>query len=85
MAVGSLVDAPKDLLTEIKHLEEQFTIGTAKLKEITDHFVNELEKGELALGSLPDSSLTICRSEPQGRQYRESLSYKTVATPTNFR
>jgi hypothetical protein len=46
MAVGSLADAPKDLLKEIKELEDQFTIDTAKLKEITNHFVNELEKGE---------------------------------------
>lgn len=46
MAVGSLADAPKDLLNEIKQLEDQFTIDTAKLKEITNHFVNELTKGE---------------------------------------
>jgi hexokinase len=45
MAVGSLVDAPKDLLNEIKELERLFTVDTAKLKEITDHFVNELSKG----------------------------------------
>jgi hexokinase len=46
MAVGSLADAPKDLLNEIKHLEELFTIDTAKLKEISSHFETELEKGE---------------------------------------
>ena len=46
MAVGSLADAPKDLLNEIKQLEDQFTIDKAKLKEITNHFVNELAKGE---------------------------------------
>ncbi len=45
MAVGSLADAPKDLLNEIKHLEELFTIDTAKLKEISSHFETELEKG----------------------------------------
>lgn len=49
MAVGSLVDAPKDLLNEIKHLEALFTIDTPKLKEITAHFVNELTKGGLFL------------------------------------
>lgn len=49
MAVGSLADAPKDLLNEIKHLEELFTLDTAKLKEITNHFVNELTKGEFAV------------------------------------
>lgn len=50
MTVGSLADAPKDLLNEIEHLEKLFTIDTAKLKEITQHFVNELTKGECALG-----------------------------------
>lgn len=46
MAVGTLADAPKDLLDEIKHLEQLFAIDTPKLKEITNHFVNELAKGE---------------------------------------
>ena len=43
--VGSMADVPKDLLQEIKRLEELFTVDTAKLKQITDHFVKELEKG----------------------------------------
>lgn len=41
-----MADVPKDLLQEIKRLEELFTVPTAKLKEITNHFVKELEKGE---------------------------------------
>lgn len=45
MSSGSFVEVPKDLLKEIKRLEELFTVDTAKLKQITDHFVNELEKG----------------------------------------
>ena len=49
MAVGSLADAPKDLLNEIKQLEKLFSIDTAKLKEITEHFVNELTKGTCTL------------------------------------
>jgi hexokinase len=44
MAVASL---PKNLTNEIKRLEELFTLDTAKLKEITHHFVDELTKGEL--------------------------------------
>ena len=40
-----MADVPKDLLQEIKKLEEAFTIDTATLKKITDHFVSELEKG----------------------------------------
>lgn len=46
MALGSLADVSKDLLDEIKRLEELFTIDTAKLKEITAHFEKELAKGE---------------------------------------
>lgn len=46
MDSGSFVDVPKDLLKEIKHLEQLFTIDTPKLKEITERFVHELEKGE---------------------------------------
>ncbi|KAJ4296125.1 hexokinase [Collariella sp. IMI 366227] len=68
MAVGSLVDAPKDLLTEIKHLEEQFTIGTAKLKEITDHFVNELEKGLSRKGGSIPMNPTWVMSYPSGHE-----------------
>jgi hexokinase len=64
MAVGTLADAPKDLLDEIKRLEQLFTIDTAKLKEITNHFVNELTKGKLVSASRPtDPSLTCSRSE----------------------
>jgi hexokinase len=37
----------KDLLKEMQHLEELFTIDTAKLKQITAHFVKELEKGKV--------------------------------------
>lgn len=40
-----MADVPKDLLQEIQKLEEAFTVDTATLKKITDHFVSELEKG----------------------------------------
>ncbi len=40
-----MAELPKDLLAEIKSLEEAFTVDTAKLKAITKHFVSELEKG----------------------------------------
>jgi hexokinase len=58
MAVGALGDAPKDLLNEIKHLEELFTIDTAKLKEITNRFVNELTKGEWLASERPTDQPT---------------------------
>lgn len=40
-----MADVPKSLAAEIKSLEEQLTVGSSKLKAITDHFVKELEKG----------------------------------------
>ena len=42
---GSMADVPKDLLEQIRELESQFMVDAAKLKEITNHFVNELDKG----------------------------------------
>ncbi|KAJ9142205.1 Phosphotransferase [Pleurostoma richardsiae] len=51
---GSMADVPKDLLQEIKQLEEIFTVPREKLKQITDHFVKELEKGlSVKGGSIP--------------------------------
>ena len=38
-------NVPEDLLEEIKHLEEIFTVDRATLKKITEHFVEELAKG----------------------------------------
>jgi len=40
-----MVDVPRDLVEQIRRLEELFSVDTAKLKHITDHFVSELEKG----------------------------------------
>ena len=40
-----MADVPKDLLEQMKKLEEMFTIPQDKLKQITDHFVKELTKG----------------------------------------
>lgn len=42
---GSFAEIPKSLMAEIKSLEEQLTVPKEKLKQITDHFVKELEKG----------------------------------------
>ncbi|OAX85502.1 hypothetical protein ACJ72_00134 [Emergomyces africanus] len=46
---GSMADMPKDMLEQLKTLEELFTVDQAKLKQIVDHFVKELEKGESLL------------------------------------
>jgi hexokinase len=46
-----MADLPKDLLEEIKKLEKIFTVPKEKLKEITAHFVSELEKGTIVQSS----------------------------------
>ena len=46
LKLGSMADVPDDILEEIKYLEKIFTVDQAKLKEVTDHFVKELEKGK---------------------------------------
>ncbi|MCJ1454601.1 hexokinase A [Mycoblastus sanguinarius] len=48
-----MADVPDDLLEQIKHLEEIFTVDGAKLKEVTNHFVKELDKGNIEGGSIP--------------------------------
>jgi hexokinase len=52
MMTGSMAKVPKDLLDEVKKLEKMFTVETPKLKEITSHFVGELEKGMCSLCAL---------------------------------
>lgn len=42
---GSMHDVPKDLMDQIKILEDLFNVDVQKLKFITKHFVNELTKG----------------------------------------
>ena len=36
---------PKDLLDQIRELEDLFTVDSTKLKQVVDHFIKELEKG----------------------------------------
>jgi hexokinase len=43
--LGSFADMPTDLKEQIEKLEEAFTIPTAKLKEISEHFLGELKRG----------------------------------------
>jgi hexokinase len=38
-------ELPQNLLGPIKDFEKAFTVDGAKLKEIVNHFVKELEKG----------------------------------------
>lgn len=41
------MDIPKDLLEQIRYIEELFTVDATKLKAISDHFVSELAKGTI--------------------------------------
>lgn len=43
--VGSMADLPQNLQAQIKEFEEIFTVDTAVLKKVVDHFVKELKKG----------------------------------------
>lgn len=63
---GSMADVPKDLLAEIKKLENLFSVSTEKLKYITSHFVKELEKGLSVEGGSIPMNPTWCMSFPTG-------------------
>ncbi len=62
-----MADVPKDLLQEIKKLEQQFTVPKEKLKEITAHFVKELEKGKINSTLVHDFMLKSFRVDCGGR------------------
>ncbi|KAI9744050.1 MAG: hexokinase A, partial [Candelina submexicana] len=63
---GSFADVPKNVLEEIRELERLFTVDTAKLKEITDHFVNELTKGLTKEGGSIPMNPTWVMAMPTG-------------------
>ncbi|KAF2088535.1 hxk, hexokinase [Saccharata proteae CBS 121410] len=65
---GSMADIPKDLMDQIKKLEETFTVDTKKLKEITNHFMNELAKGLSKEGGSIPMNPTWCMSFPTGNE-----------------
>lgn len=46
ISLGSMQDLPQNLLQQIKDFEDMFTVDRAKLKQIVNHFVKELEKGK---------------------------------------
>ncbi|KAB5580172.1 hexokinase-domain-containing protein [Coniochaeta sp. 2T2.1] len=64
--LASFNDAPKDLVKEIEELEKHFTVDTAKLKEITDHFEKELTKGLTKEGGSIPMNPTWVMSFPTG-------------------
>lgn len=59
-----MADVPKNLSEQITKLQQQFSVPAEKLKEITDHFVKELEKGEhftMAIFVTTDNHRSFCR------------------------
>ncbi|KAI9171402.1 Hexokinase [Paramyrothecium foliicola] len=65
---GSKTEIPKDLLEQIRQLEKDFTVPTEKLKQITDHFVNELTKGLSVEGGSIPMNPTWVMSFPDGHE-----------------
>ncbi|KAL2809277.1 hexokinase-domain-containing protein [Aspergillus granulosus] len=63
---GSMTDMPQDLLEQIKQFEEVFTVDTAKLKQIVDHFVKELTKGLTVEGGNIPMNVTWVMGFPDG-------------------
>lgn len=52
-----MAEVPKDLRNQIKEFEDLFTVDRTKLKQIVDHFVRELEKGQFLPHEAPFPSL----------------------------
>ncbi|EMG48741.1 HXK2 Hexokinase-2 [Candida maltosa Xu316] len=51
---GTFADVPAQLLEAIKPFEQEFTISGAKLQEIVNHFISELDRGlSKAGGNIP--------------------------------
>ncbi|KAJ0416048.1 hexokinase-domain-containing protein [Aspergillus carlsbadensis] len=65
---GSMTDLPQDLLEQIKQFEDVFTVDTAKLKQIVDHFVKELTKGLTVEGGNIPMNVTWVMGFPDGNE-----------------
>ncbi|KEY64936.1 hypothetical protein S7711_08935 [Stachybotrys chartarum IBT 7711] len=65
---GSKADVPKDLLEQVRRLEELFTVPAEKLKEITNHFVSELTKGLTVEGGSIPMNPTWVMAFPDGHE-----------------
>ncbi|KAH7075055.1 hexokinase [Paraphoma chrysanthemicola] len=59
---------PSDLKTQIEKLEDIFVVPTAKLKEISDHFVSELQRGLSKEGGTIPMIPTWCMAFPDGHE-----------------
>ncbi|KAH3394679.1 hypothetical protein KXV81_003540 [Aspergillus fumigatus] len=63
---GSMADVPQNLLQQIKDFEEMFTVDKAKLKQVVDHFVKELDKGLSVEGGNIPMNVTWVMGFPDG-------------------
>ncbi|KAI9045091.1 putative hexokinase Kxk [Aspergillus affinis] len=63
---GSRHELPQNLLQQIKELEDIFTVDTARLKQVVDHFVKELEKGLSVEGGNIPMNVTWVMGFPDG-------------------
>lgn len=61
-----MADVPKNLLEAIQDLERLFTLTPQKLKEVTNHFVKELEKGLSKEGGNIPMNATWVMNYPDG-------------------
>lgn len=80
---GSMADVPRDLLEQIQQLETLFTVDGKKLREITDHFKNELEKGLSVEGGSIPMNVTWVLDWPNGKE--EGLYLALDLGGTNLR
>ncbi|KAJ6007147.1 hypothetical protein N7499_000811 [Penicillium canescens] len=65
---GSMQELPQNLLGPIKDFEKAFTVDTAKLKEVVNHFVKELEKGLTVEGGNIPMNVTWVMGFPDGNE-----------------
>ncbi|KAJ5762528.1 uncharacterized protein N7511_005910 [Penicillium nucicola] len=65
---GSMQELPQNLLGPIKDFEKAFTVDTAKLKEVVNHFVKELEKGLTVEGGNIPMNVTWVMGFPDGEE-----------------
>jgi hexokinase len=61
-----MADVPQNLIEEIETLERLFTLDTKKLKEITKHFIGELQKGLDSYDATIPMNVAWCMGFPTG-------------------
>lgn len=69
-----MADVPKNYLAQIKEFEDLFTVDTAKLKEVVEHFVKELEKGLSVGGGNIPMNVTWVMEFPSGDEQGSFLA-----------